>query len=192
MQQSLLAILATAATVASAVTLGNPQPPVLGTVTIHGCSYSLGDLKLNSVETFNSAGVCAAACIKANKAVAATLNRECFCGDSYPYRSAMVESAMCDVPCPGFPREACGATVGGWSVYNVGLKVNVPNYNGTNTASNATTTTASTYSTGTSRPTGTLPSTTPSSSVVPNAAAVEAPAAGRWMAVVGVAALFFA
>ncbi|KAI0023408.1 hypothetical protein F4780DRAFT_786881 [Xylariomycetidae sp. FL0641] len=101
------------------------EAPVLGTDTVHGCYKSLGTLKHNSENQFNTQGLCAGICRdKEGKAVAATYATSCFCGDEYPNSDDLDDDSKCDEPCPGYGDVACGG-LDHWTVYNTGKRVSV-------------------------------------------------------------------
>ncbi|CAJ2509021.1 Uu.00g140470.m01.CDS01 [Anthostomella pinea] len=122
------------------------QTPTLGSDTVHGCYSDIGPLKFDSKPDFNSQGACVKVCRDEKKhAVAATYADSCFCGDSYPPKSALVDDSKCNEPCPGYDTQACGG-LGTWTVYNTGLLVAVADaaVSSSSTTSAAQTTSATT------------------------------------------------
>lgn len=83
--------------------------PTIGTPTIQGCFKSPGDLKLNTTHKFNSIGKCAdETCAAAGYAVGGSMGgNQCWCGETYPPKSDLVDPKFCDTPCPGFGEHAC-------------------------------------------------------------------------------------
>ncbi|CAK7563372.1 MAG: hypothetical protein SEPTF4163_001240 [Sporothrix epigloea] len=138
-----------ASAVAAAATttkMGVEQPssaPIYKQPVVQGCFSSAGDLVFNSSQAFNSRGECGQTiCQAMGKAVAAsTEGSKCYCGDSYPPNSTLVEDKYCNAPCTGFGQDACGGS-GYWTVYNTGLELyNVP-YAKESPATSSTTSTA--------------------------------------------------
>ncbi|KAH6879510.1 hypothetical protein B0T10DRAFT_158560 [Thelonectria olida] len=140
---------------------------VLGAVTSQGCFNSLPDGTSSHEMTFAASGACGELCIKEKKAVAILHRNKCYCADTYPTESSLVDDDKCDYSCPGYAREACGGDKA-YSVFNTGLKVNVEHDDGpvssasTSASASASATEASTTSAAaTSTASGT---TTPTSS----------------------------
>ncbi|KAH8669156.1 hypothetical protein BX600DRAFT_511191 [Xylariales sp. PMI_506] len=151
----LLALLPISATVLAASSSSSleeaAETPIIGVDTVHGCYSSVGDLQLNSTNTFNSQGLCTAACSEVGAYVAATHENFCYCGNTYPAASTLVDDSQCDVPCPGYDAAACGGP-NAYTVYNTGLKLSVDNAtdsgsDSSSTASSSSSSTASSAST---------------------------------------------
>lgn len=123
---AILPVVAAATTSTSDATEVAAQTPVLGIDTVHGCYSSVGELKLNETNSFNTQGSCASACREAGAYVGATKSNACYCGDKYPPASTFVDDSLCNVPCPGYDALACGGTKA-YTVLNIGLKVDVEN-----------------------------------------------------------------
>ncbi|CAK7241864.1 MAG: hypothetical protein STHCBS139747_003335 [Sporothrix thermara] len=144
-----------AAAAATTTKMGVEQPssaPVYMQAVVQGCFSSAGDLVLNSTQPFNSISKCGQdVCQAIGKAVAASsAGSECYCGDSYPPNSTLVDDKYCNAPCTGFGQDACGGT-GYWTVYNTGLQlIDVPYANDTTTTSSSSSSTTSTSTTTTS------------------------------------------
>ncbi|KAK6081664.1 wsc domain containing protein [Seiridium cupressi] len=136
----LLPIVATAA--AGSQLKQTSEDPVLGTDTIYGCYSSVGELQLNGGNVFNSQGSCATTCRAAGAYVAATQESSCYCGDTYPAASTLVDDSQCDVPCPGYADSACGGT-DAFTIINTGVKVEVGNSIGNSSSSQTSTATSS-------------------------------------------------
>lgn len=115
--------------------------PILGTDTVHGCYSSLGELKLNGTDEFNSQGACAGACRTRNKNVAASNAKDCYCGDKYPPKNTLVDDSECTEPCPGYDAQACGG-LNTYTVYNTGVKVSVADSDPVSSSSSASSSTA--------------------------------------------------
>lgn len=95
--------------------------------TSHGCYNMPPNIRNHRLERYgkfgNSGASCSDYCKRVErKAVAVTREGECSCSDRYPKKSAWVDDANCDIPCPNFPHEACGGHEV-WSIFNTGLHV---------------------------------------------------------------------
>ncbi|KAI5460113.1 hypothetical protein BGZ63DRAFT_389538 [Mariannaea sp. PMI_226] len=105
--------------------------PVAGQLTSHGCYKSNSATASGTKLTFASSGTCAQECRKTNKNVIILQGSECFCADTYPPRSSQVKDELCNYPCPGYSREACGGlgdadgSSKAFSVFNSGRDVDV-------------------------------------------------------------------
>lgn len=104
------------------------QAPVPGASTPHGC-YSMSTIATTKqdVARFNSPGLCTDRCRSREKAVAILQRDLCICTDLLPAASAVTKDSGCNYPCPGYAMEACGGKEGTVSVWNTGLKQNIPN-----------------------------------------------------------------
>ncbi|KAL1847271.1 hypothetical protein VTK73DRAFT_10381 [Phialemonium thermophilum] len=133
-------------------------PPMLGTPVVQGCFSSQGELKFDSIQTFNSKSKCAIdICLAKGKPVAGTMGaNQCFCGDKYPPKAALVNDSNCNAGCSGFDKEACGGSFF-WTIYNTGLTLAVK-YSDNNALSSSVS--SSTTSTPTSTTSTTAPATT--------------------------------
>ncbi|TPX18278.1 uncharacterized protein E0L32_002787 [Thyridium curvatum] len=124
---------------------GVPQPMV---PVVQGCFSSSGDLEFNSAPKYNSKDECGnKLCQKLGKKVAATTQgQKCYCGDSYPPKSTLVDDKMCNISCTGFGEQACGG-LGYYTVYNTGLELvdvhNLPDPSSSAAAKPTTTSTTS-------------------------------------------------
>lgn len=133
--------------------------PKLGGPASQGCFKSSGNLTSSKVDlTYLSSGSCETACKGKNLPVMALTPGQCLCGDTYPPKDDVVNDSNCDFPCPGYPMEACGSLgdPGFFSVFNVGIEVNVPymeNENEDKKSSTSSTTSASSTAQSTSAPT---------------------------------------
>lgn len=143
---------ATAAAATTTASIGVEQPsstPIYLQPVVQGCFSSSGDLVFNSTQTFNSRGECGLTiCQSLGKYVAATTEgSKCYCGDSYPPNSTLVEDKYCNTPCTGYDKDACGG-IGYWTVYNTGLELyGVPYANDTTSTSSSSSSSTSTTST---------------------------------------------
>ncbi|KIH93908.1 cell wall integrity and stress response component [Sporothrix brasiliensis 5110] len=143
---------AASAAAATATKMGVEQPsspPIYMQPVVQGCFSSSGDLVFNSSQPFNSRGACGGTvCQAMGKAVAAsTEGSKCYCGDSYPPNSTLVDDKYCNAPCTGFGQDACGGT-GYWTVYNTGLELyGVPYANDSSSSSSSSSSSATTAST---------------------------------------------
>ncbi|GKT43435.1 cell wall integrity and stress response component 1 [Colletotrichum spaethianum] len=131
--------------------LGVQEPstaPAPSALTAHGCYNQNATTWEKYIPSQGiSSGSCNDECKTVQKKNVMALNGEdCYCGDSYPPASAVVDDAKCNFPCPYYPQEACGGVEGGmyFSVFNTGLKLVVPDdkvaTTTTSAASKATTT----------------------------------------------------
>ncbi|KAF5986606.1 SLG1 [Fusarium coicis] len=101
---------------------GPTESPVLGEVTPQGCFSALPSEADGRSDTFNSVGSCADYCEEQNKTVAILKGVECICADIYPVKSAKVDDDKCDMPCPGYAKDACGGK-NAYSVFNLGVNL---------------------------------------------------------------------
>lgn len=120
----LIPLVAASATQTDNATESAAQDAVIGTSTVHGCYSSVGDLTFGQSETFNTEGLCSEYCSNQGSYVAATQDKACYCGSTYPPTSALVDDSECSTACPGFDAEACGGP-DAFTVYNTGLSVDV-------------------------------------------------------------------
>jgi cell wall integrity and stress response component len=111
----------------------NLQPPAedarLNQATSQGCFSTLPS-KATVVQdrTFMTTGQCWSHCIKEDKSVAILFGTKCYCSDTYPAKTSLVDDSQCNFNCPGYAREACGGmhpVV--YSVYNTGIELD-PEY----------------------------------------------------------------
>lgn len=122
------------------------QIPLPNAVTSHGCYKSSGNMTTHEVQNM-SMGSCTKLCETNEFWVAGLQGNQCFCGFAYPPQKDVVEDKKCNYPCPSYPLEACGGlsdsgTSGYWSIFNLGLNVNVKNFD-----SSSSTTSSSSQST---------------------------------------------
>ncbi|KAK6582675.1 hypothetical protein PZA11_005083 [Diplocarpon coronariae] len=95
--------------------------------TYEGCYASDTSFVFNSTIEFNSRGSCGDACYAQQYPVMAMTNSSyCFCSETLPPLITNSTSSKCNVVCPGFGSESCGAR-GYWSVYLTGLTTDVAN-----------------------------------------------------------------
>lgn len=115
-----------------------PKAPVVGANTPQGCFSDKTGEAVDITTSMLSAGTCSQACRKADEefAVAIVGTSQCLCANEYPPKDALVDDEKCSYPCPGYPMEACGGMSSEhddgeeksyFSVWNLGVKVNVPN-----------------------------------------------------------------
>lgn len=85
------------------------QPPTLNSPTVHGCYKSSGDLKFVMIHEYNSVGKCGGEiCPQAGYLVGgSTGGNQCWCGNTYPPKSDLINDSNCDVGCTGYGQEAC-------------------------------------------------------------------------------------
>lgn len=117
----------TASTAATSTKMGVEQAsssPITDQPVVQGCFSSPGNLNKTSKETYNSRGQCGqTVCQALGDWVAATTQGDlCYCGNSYPPNSTLVDDSKCNTPCTGYGQDACGG-VGYWTVYNTGLEL---------------------------------------------------------------------
>ncbi|KAJ4112458.1 hypothetical protein NW768_011618 [Fusarium equiseti] len=105
------------------------ESPLLNQMTSQGCFSTLpSDAESHGSGTFLASGECWNSCTKENKNVAITSGSTCYCSDSYPAKSSLVDDSSCDWPCPGYAMEACGGLdPQAYSVFNTGLEL-APEY----------------------------------------------------------------
>ncbi|KAF4981902.1 hypothetical protein FZEAL_2371 [Fusarium zealandicum] len=123
--------------------------PVIGQLTSQGCFSSVGNmtklsLKDKSKVTF---GYCGQECLDKKALVMAVQADSCYCGMVYPPEDDFDKDNKCDYPCPAYPKEACGALRGYWSVANTGIELAVDYYEeeaSTTSAASSTSAAAST------------------------------------------------
>ncbi|KAI0438643.1 hypothetical protein F4803DRAFT_84978 [Xylaria telfairii] len=135
------------------------QQALLGTDTVAGCYSSLGDMTLDSTDKYNAQGYCAPVCRDKGKPVGATYAKACYCGTKMPNHQTLVNDTMCNEPCPGFDKQACGG-LNVYTVYNTGVQVNVAEAEFSAT-STSTTATQTSQSSATNTPTTPVQSQTP-------------------------------
>ncbi|EPE05149.1 wsc domain containing protein [Ophiostoma piceae UAMH 11346] len=119
--------LAATASAAGTATMGVEQPssaPIYKQPVVQGCFSSAGDLVFNSSQTFNSRGECGQTICQAMGAyvAASSAGDKCYCGNTYPANSTLVDDSKCNSPCTGYGQDACGGD-GFYTVYNTGLKL---------------------------------------------------------------------
>jgi cell wall integrity and stress response component len=103
------------------------KSPVLNQVTLQGCFDSLPNERISGHNsTFNTVGTCADYCEERNMEVALLQDKSCFCSHTYPPQDSQVDDDECDIPCPGYPSDACGGQ-DAFSVHNIGI-VLLPGY----------------------------------------------------------------
>lgn len=85
------------------------QPAMLNGATSQGCYKSSGSLKLIDQPLYNTIGACGdEICRPAGYAVGATTGgNQCWCGNTYPPKSDLVDDSKCDVGCAGYGEVAC-------------------------------------------------------------------------------------
>lgn len=80
-----------------------PDP---STVVYQGCYKSAGALKFKGNHSWQSYEKCQVMCD--GMAVEATTNEKaCWCGNSLPPKSNLVDDSQCDKECTGYPQEHC-------------------------------------------------------------------------------------
>ncbi|KAM0378620.1 hypothetical protein ACHAPY_006320 [Fusarium culmorum] len=105
------------------------KSPVLNDFTPQGCFSTLpSKASLGTESTFMTTGQCLNYCQKEKNNVAILYATKCYCSDTYPAKSSLVDDDQCNLSCPGYPREACGGMKpDAYSVYNTGLDLD-PEY----------------------------------------------------------------
>lgn len=122
-----VAAFAAAASAATTTSMGVEQPssaPIYKQPVVQGCFSSAGDLVYNSTQTYNSRGECGQTICQAlgYYVAASTEGDKCYCGNTYPSNSTLVDDSNCNTPCTGYGQDACGGD-GYFTVYNTGLKL---------------------------------------------------------------------
>lgn len=106
-----------------------PALPVPGALTAQGCFSSKGNFtKSEVIPSATSSGSCNEYCLEEGWTVFALSGQSCLCGLAYPPEDSLSSDNKCNYPCPGYPYEACGGlgSPGFWSVFNMGVEINVP------------------------------------------------------------------
>lgn len=160
-------------------------PAAINQQTSQGCFKSSGDLKFNSTPQYNSLGGCAEkVCLLGGYAVAGTTGgNQCWCGNSYPRKSDLVDDSECNVDCIGYPVESCGG-VDIWSIYNTGITLSVKNVAEDPTTSKSSATASATPTASTSK----TSETTAATSTTTTTTATSEPSTGGGTNVAGIAA----
>jgi cell wall integrity and stress response component len=83
-----------------------PTPSV---AVVVGCYSSPGELVSAGTFEFNSISKCAVdTCAAQGHLVGASMGgNECYCGDEYPPKAALVNDTMCNIGCTGYDWDAC-------------------------------------------------------------------------------------
>lgn len=136
MKNSVAVLAALAYGFASAQTSTSPlqkpsTAPATQALTAHGCYNQNATTWQKYIPKQGiSSGSCNVECKEVQKKNVMALNGEdCYCGDSYPPETAVVDDSMCNFPCPFYKFEACGGVIGNdlyYSVFNTGLRLVVP------------------------------------------------------------------
>ncbi|KAI1319970.1 hypothetical protein F5Y16DRAFT_92587 [Xylariaceae sp. FL0255] len=145
--------------------------PQVNVPTVHGCYSNLGTLKLNQTYNFNAQSWCGPLCYNGSYPVAASFDKNCYCGNEYPNSAYIVDDSKCNQPCPGYGDDACGG-LNTWTVYNTGLIISVaesPEGAGSSSSSSSSVSSSSTTPATSSAATAPMtvtatPTSTPSSS----------------------------
>ncbi|KAH7128892.1 hypothetical protein EDB81DRAFT_808469 [Dactylonectria macrodidyma] len=124
-------------TLAAARSREPSQPPasvaIPGLVTSQGCYGSLPAVALGEPMVYLSIGSCSNRCMQRYKSVTILHLDICFCADTYPPRHSLLDDSKCNVPCPGYPFDACGGRKpDAYSVFNTGLNPDVEHDNDDN------------------------------------------------------------
>jgi len=84
-------------------------PPQVGLAVVQGCFSSQGELVSIGNLDFNSRDKCAVDNCKAKGySVGASMGgSECYCGNKYPPKAALVNDTNCNTKCPGWGADAC-------------------------------------------------------------------------------------
>lgn len=154
MKSAIVAVALFRAVMAADSAKGVPKPsalPKIGEVRSQGCWGAKGDTwELTPLLEYPSAGSCTGYCKKDNFTVAGLHAEECWCGMDYPPKDTYTEDKECNYPCPGYDLEACGSigSPGHYSVFNNGVKADVPNAEGTSSSTTTSVTSTSTNAQG--------------------------------------------
>ncbi|PHH72063.1 hypothetical protein CDD80_4809 [Ophiocordyceps camponoti-rufipedis] len=113
--------------------------PLPNASTSHGCFKSSGNMTTHNVPNLSS-GSCIDFCKGRHFWVMGLQGNQCFCGFAYPPQKDLTEDGKCNYPCPSYPYESCGGLADGSnsgfvSVWNLGINVNVRNFDGSSTTS---------------------------------------------------------
>ena len=143
------------------------QPAMLNGATSQGCYKSSGSLEFNAQLQYNTIGSCGnEACRGAGYAVGGTTGgNQCWCGNTYPPKSDLVDDSKCDVGCAGYDKEACeysstalselravtdraqpGGGIDYWSIYNTGKTLSVKHDSDSSSSSSGSSTAEATTS----------------------------------------------
>ncbi|KIL89837.1 hypothetical protein FAVG1_06572 [Fusarium avenaceum] len=140
--------------------------PVLNQFTSQGCWKSNGNMTVEYSGALTTRGYCGDICKKKKYLATATQGSRCFCGMVYPEEGDQVDDEKCDWPCPGFPKEACGALKTYYSLINNGIELAPDNYvpekSTTSAAPSSTKASETTAAEESTAPTGTKDATTTS------------------------------
>ncbi|KAG6015722.1 hypothetical protein E4U54_003073 [Claviceps lovelessii] len=124
------------------------QIPVSGISTSSGCYASYGNMTMHkpiSADRMSTAS-CIIACRDDAFWLAAMHGGQCLCGFALPPKKDLVEDSQCNQPCPAYPPEACGG-LDAYSIYNVGVQLQINRYDPASSSSAGTTPTKPTSST---------------------------------------------
>ncbi|KAL4899288.1 hypothetical protein BDW74DRAFT_183820 [Aspergillus multicolor] len=94
----------------------------LSTSTYVGCFSTAGSWDNLGSFTFQSIGHCVEQCSDAGYNIgdyAAVQDEDCYCGDSDPAKTDLVDDDHCAAQCPGYAADSCGGDET-WSVYAIG------------------------------------------------------------------------
>lgn len=110
MTAAVLAVVPALASQTTAKGIEEPSAsPTLNAAVVQGCYSSQGELVSIGTLEYNSKDKCAVENCKAQgHAVAASMGgNECYCGDKYPPKSALVNDTYCNIGCTGYDWDAC-------------------------------------------------------------------------------------
>lgn len=108
------------------------QDAVLGESTPQGCFnrtryFSGWHVNVHNTMSQNTPASCNVFCRDDRKSPVALLDGDvCYCSDIYPPREDLVDDAFCSTPCHGDASLTCGNTHKFLSVWNTGVRVDVP------------------------------------------------------------------
>ncbi|KAL8404709.1 hypothetical protein RB594_009539 [Gaeumannomyces avenae] len=100
-----------------------PMRPIPNDATVHGCYSSGAGLQLvDKAVKFNTMGECGVKIcnVMGYKVGASYQGTQCWCGNTYPPGSKLVDDKQCNIPCPGYDWDACGGP-SAFTVYNTGI-----------------------------------------------------------------------
>ncbi|KAL3470537.1 hypothetical protein BJX99DRAFT_47956 [Aspergillus californicus] len=106
--------------------LAGSTPAAAQQETYIGCFSSSKPLKDQGSYEYQSNGYCMNLCYNNGNSVFGLFNKDhCFCGDTLPVKSDLVDDDNCNRGCAAWPTVMCGGT-DAYSVYLTGKESNVP------------------------------------------------------------------
>lgn len=125
------------------------SPPAPKIFKSQGCYSSGGNMTLQKdyVPEFGLAsGKCNEHCRSKKNWIMGLRGDACYCGFALPPVNEKSKDSNCNYPCPGYDIEACGGlgTPGYWSVWNTGINIEAPVYDGSASSSSSSSSPSST------------------------------------------------